>query len=67
MFHQGSGHGFSSRGRIWQVCCPFNRQNVLLCQSDANQWTWYIMHNMQLFIWRAGRATYAFWSLAEFP
>eukprot|EP00957_Ditylum_brightwellii_P197006 15008983-Ditylum_brightwellii.AAC.1 len=67
MFHQGSGHRFSSYGRICQVCCPSNRQHVSVCQSGASSWTQYTIHDTQLFVWGIGRAAYAFWSLAGLP
>eukprot|EP00957_Ditylum_brightwellii_P143754 10952864-Ditylum_brightwellii.AAC.1 len=67
MFCQGSGHGFGSHGRICQMCCPLNWQNVSKCQSDVSHWAWYIMQNPQLFIQRTGRAAYALWSLAGLP
>eukprot|EP00957_Ditylum_brightwellii_P136718 10425869-Ditylum_brightwellii.AAC.1 len=34
-------------------------------QPESSHGTWYIKHNLQLFDWGRGRATYDIWSLPE--
>eukprot|EP00957_Ditylum_brightwellii_P129976 9913322-Ditylum_brightwellii.AAC.1 len=64
MFCQGSGCGFHSGGGICQVCGPLNQHNAFVCQPDSSQGTWYIIHNLQLFNGRRGKAIYPLWSIA---
>eukprot|EP00957_Ditylum_brightwellii_P068134 5172301-Ditylum_brightwellii.AAC.1 len=49
------------------MCGPSNQQNVSACQPDTGSGTWHTIHNLQLFTWGRGRASYTLWSLARLP